>query len=324
MTTTPQSKQLAKHRKLWIECLRGDDYNSIRNQLQRMVWNAAAYRTINEARGLLPEAQEGGVQANGMMHDLIDRCFWDSQLFAVRRLSDSSSLRANSTRKDDSVYSLIALLRDMKKQAALFTRENIFSVEELEYDIAKIENEDSAYALKLEEEGRIASYTPPEIDTLLPDLRHSAIDQLSGTTADSRSPADRIPSWVFENLERRVKDPCEKIVEFVNKFRAHAATPGSRSEVDADDIKLSLADLFEAHETLCRTAATIEHYLLGTGGGAYLAYPQYDHLDYIDRPLAKSNDVDSLYDFWQGLHSESESWEPWTVEELGSKPQRGL
>lgn len=54
-------EQLRDKRRQWIDCLDGDDVNSICNQLLRMTWNITAFRVLMEAAfDLAPDADEGG------------------------------------------------------------------------------------------------------------------------------------------------------------------------------------------------------------------------------------------------------------------------
>ena len=101
---TPEYSEFACKRDQWIEWLSGKDPHSITNQIIQMVWDAAVWRVINEARGLAPDAEEGGVQLNGDMHRLIDRTSFQSQAAAIRRLMDKSRVTGNR-----GVYSLYGL-----------------------------------------------------------------------------------------------------------------------------------------------------------------------------------------------------------------------
>jgi hypothetical protein len=86
--STTAYQNFAAKRKEWRRVLRGKDRNAVFNQITRMLWDAAAYRIVNEARSLAPAANEGGVQLNGLMHRLIDDCFSVTQLVAIRRILD--------------------------------------------------------------------------------------------------------------------------------------------------------------------------------------------------------------------------------------------
>lgn len=146
MTTTKDFPAFVEQRQLWIECFSGEDPNSVCKQLYQMIWNAAAYRIVNEARRLAPLAKEGGVQLNGMMHRLIDSCFWDSQVLAVRRLMDIYPIEEQESKKrDKSVFSLTGLLEDMEHHVHFLTRGNILAAEGLEYDADAVRRKEDAY-----------------------------------------------------------------------------------------------------------------------------------------------------------------------------------
>src|SRR3989339_1821041 len=122
-------EQFKTKRELWIQCLNGEDKNSIMKQIYHMIWNAAVFKIVNESIRLAPVDKNGVKQLNGMVFNLVDNCFFESQFIAIRRLTDSNSLEGNK-----SVFSLIPLLLDMKNNIRLLTRSNYFKVEGLEYN----------------------------------------------------------------------------------------------------------------------------------------------------------------------------------------------
>jgi hypothetical protein len=63
---TSQYKEFATKRAEWLRVLCSRDRNAIFNQIGRMLWDAAAYRILNEARARAEPAKEGGVQLNGL------------------------------------------------------------------------------------------------------------------------------------------------------------------------------------------------------------------------------------------------------------------
>jgi hypothetical protein len=104
----------------WVEVLICDDGNSINNQISTMLWDAGAFYVVNEARKMAPIGADGTVQQNQLIHDLINRCFFASQIMAIRRLTDSSSLGGPK-----GVYSITSLLKNLKENYKIITRENL-------------------------------------------------------------------------------------------------------------------------------------------------------------------------------------------------------
>jgi len=289
MSTTDDIKTFKEKRTRWIECLSGEDPNSVRVQLYELTWNAAAFRVINEARGLAPAVLESEVEGegevNGLLHCLLDQCFFHSQLLAIRRLSDEYGLEGKK-----GVFSLASLIEDMRENACLFNRGNMFAAEGLEYDVDSAE-------------------------------RHIEIDELSGASAEKRSPGDTIRPQVFEGLKGKVTEVTEtsiKIRTYVHTFLAHSATPNSRAYKKADDIRIELGDLWRAHESLCRTAEFLSGPILNAGGHAYLARPQGDQFVYIDKPLVTPENVAQLREYWKAYEKQTQAWQAWNVSELVS------
>jgi hypothetical protein len=87
-----------------------------------MIWNAAAFRMINEARRHAPQNQHGAPCVNALLHALLDRCFFESQMLAVRRQLDDDGLRGKR-----GVFSLRSLLDDLSEHRAILTRKNFFA-----------------------------------------------------------------------------------------------------------------------------------------------------------------------------------------------------
>ena len=113
-------KLFADLRRHWVEVLAGNDQHSIRTQLSRMAWDAAAFESLDRARATLGTDGGGKPLLNGMLHDLIDQGFFATQLLAIRRLVDDDGLY-----KDRGVWSLVSLIKDMRKNSGLLTRQDV-------------------------------------------------------------------------------------------------------------------------------------------------------------------------------------------------------
>jgi len=103
--------------------LNSDDPHAIMTQILHMVWNYAVWSLINEARGIGKPLPEGGVAHNWIVHNFIDICYFESQILAIRRLTDNYPLEGEM-----GVFSLSSLLRDLGNNVKLLTKENIATV----------------------------------------------------------------------------------------------------------------------------------------------------------------------------------------------------
>ena len=291
-----------ERRKLWIECLSGEDRNSIIQQIQGMIWDAATFNVVNEARKLARPKKGGGVQLNGLVHGLINRGFVASQTLALRRLVDGSELEGKR-----GVYSLVALLQDMGKNAHLLTRAHLFAAQDLPME--------GHAALHCVLEDQAATPSEPADPRMADDLtlmrmerRHEAMDRLAGVDERTRTWQDAVRKGVFLLLKDKVMKACADAKKYVDKFVAHAATPYSRRKVNADAIALTLDHLGHAHKTICEVVNFIDAYLLSGNNPGFLKVPQYNQFEYIERPLVSGRGIGRLGDVWQEYLRETEKW----------------
>ncbi len=307
---SPEPPTLAEKRKHWLKVLSGKDRHSIVRQLTGMTWNAAAYQVVNEARRLAPAAPDGGVQLNGMLHRLIDDGFFNSHMAAVRRLMDKYELKG-----ERGVYSLVALLNDMKKHRTLLTRKALFDVEMRHYDYAPMKRRSQEFGRRKAAEGKQAYCVPRELCWEEDKRRHTDIDRLSGTMPADRKPEDAIREKVIDNLRAKAETACEQVVTYVTKFVAHSASPDSRASVQADDVKMTLDHLWKAHRSLCEVASFISIVILGDSCPGFLPIPQYDQFQYMQHPLVAEPDLPRLREMWRGFKREYHDWSQWTLKD---------
>jgi len=314
---TTQYAEFKAKRALWIECLSGDDRHSVIWQIHDMLWNAATFHVIGEARRLANPAKEGGVELSGLVHRLIDECFSASQAAAIRRLTDKSPLSGGQ-----GVYSLTSLLTEMGKNARLMTRAHMFAAEGLELDYRPVQQACLEYERQHMRLGDVM-WLPSDLDWLRIVQRHRVIDRLTGVTEQTRSNDDWIRPVVFAKLRQKVEGVCADVIRHVNKSIAHAATPESRETVSADKANITWGHLWRAHEAICKVANFVNLYMLTGTQHSLLAIPQYDHFAYIDRPLVKADKVQYLRTAWDRYGKETEAWTNWGIDEFESECKNG-
>jgi len=304
-------KQFKVKHEIWKKCFSSQDRNSILNQIYQMVWNAAVFKVINEARRISPLNAKGQTEINGMLHRFMDRCFFDSQFLVIRRLTDSSPFDGPK-----GVFSLVSLLKDMKAKVSLITRENLFAIEDLEYDYEAIEQQELAYTLEQSKSGKNAYWTSFKGSSHDIRLRHGQIDTLCGVGVDQRKPSDTIRVEVFDYLVTKLDDVSEDVNLHVNKYIAHAATPESREHAKADEVSITLGHLWDAHKVICQVANFMDVYLLSRANHSFLPVPQYDHFEHIDKSLVSTEGVEVLSKAWHEFHKETDSWGSWGMKEF--------
>jgi hypothetical protein len=310
MNYLPMQLKLCEKREEWIEMLSGNDQHSINRQLAQMAWDTAAYRVINEARRLAPPVDScdatGSVQLNGMMHELVDRGFFVCQIAAIRRLSDSYPIGG-----DRGVWSLTGLLEDMLKHRHLLARRSIFEVEQIEYDRAAIERKLQEFLQKRAQTGEGSYFIPADCSFRDHDSRRRDIDSLAGVNPSSRQSDDQIRETLLQGLKEKISQPCQQVINHMNKFIAHAATPQCRAIVNTEEAGITLNHLWEAQRHMCEVAGFLSIYVLGGPQQSFLPIPQYNLFQYIERPLANSADVPALRQVWNDFSTESGQWARW-------------
>lgn len=318
METDGSFKQFSMRRALWIRCLDGDDRNTVFKQIYQLIWNTGVFRVINEARKAAPPAKEGGVQLNGMIHRFMDQCFFESQLLAIRRLTDTYPIDGDNRGRD--VFSLRALLRDMRQHVGLLTRGNIFRAEELEYDHEAVQQRFEAFSAERARSGESTFAVSRELDSFHLLRRHEQLDSLTGIGKERRTPADQIQPAVLDFLEQKIRAMSDTFKTHVDKFIAHAATPESRQAVSADTVSITLGQMWEAQSVICQVANFVDTYLLGRGiHMGFLPTPQFDIFSYLDRPLIGEADPTRLGEVWSSYGKETSTWSQWGLEAFRSE-----
>jgi hypothetical protein len=281
-------------RKLWLDCLTGSDSNSVKNQVQRIIWNAATFRVINEARRIASTDKDGRPKLSGLEHEMINNGFFAYQAIAVRRLGDSYPLEGPK-----GVYSLAGLLKDIKSHARLFTRKNM-----------------------IETERAMPSY--PEFYV---DVRHEQIDEMSGVKQPQRADEDTIQIRIFDRLLARLKEASNDVSQHVDQYLAHAATPESRASRKTDDLSITLQHHYDAHRVICEIVNFVSVWLLNDTHLGFFAIPQFNQFEYMDSPLVETQKIQHLRAIWDDFKREINGWSDWGWDGLKSEldaPAQGI
>lgn len=306
-------EQFKARRELWIQSLNGEDKNSIMKQIYHMIWNAAVFKIVNESIKLVPVDKNGVKQLNGMVFNLLDNCFFESQFITIRRLTDIYPLEG-----DKSVFSLMPLLKDMKNNINLLTRSNYFKAEGLEYDYEIVRKKNMEYEQNQikGKTGVVEYWVPDELDYGRIIERHREFDILTEKSEKNRNPNDRVCVKVFDCLIKKLIDATKNVKIQVEKYIAHAATPGSREVANADEVVVTLGYIWNAHKVICQVANFLDTYLLSRASHRFLPISQYNNFEFIDKTLIDREKIKDLQDVWGRYEKETETWGGWGLEEF--------
>jgi hypothetical protein len=295
------SGEFAQLHAKWVSCLDAEHRNSIMQQLYEQTWRHAVYRIILLARQKEPLDANEGPGACKAVQSLIDQCFLESALAAIRRQLDLDPIEGSR-----GVHSLTSLVRDMRSRQALFTRRNLFAIAGLPLDPtprrARFRN-----WLRSLGKSTASCFAPPEMDADPIESLHEDMDRLTQTTPQTRSPSDVVPDTFFEAVLARLNS-LGRLRTVATKFLAHSATVESIQAVKDLHLRATLKDIQNAHETMCRVAQLVDRYLLRQTSHAFLPLAAGDPLRNLDSPLACTRDMPDLRAEWQAYASETEVW----------------
>lgn len=288
--------------KKWEEWLVGDDENSIIRQISSMIWDSAVFQSINECRRYAARNEKDEIELNGVLHRFIDKCFFETQALAIRRLLD----------KRTDVISLRRLVDDIEKHSRLLTRESILAAHDYPYDYEK---EKRILTDEAPPGFRVGGYEDDKC--CISEYTHKCIDSLAGVPSSNRSPNDPIRPQIFKWLKQRLSD-CKGIAAFVNIFLAHSATSESRDYRNPSELDITLGQILDSHKIICQTTIFISGRMgilsQGSGFPDVLTIPQYDQFVHFDKPWASEDAIQKLYDFWRKYDMHTRNWHQWDWE----------
>ena len=239
-TCAPCRNQLHEKWEDWLHAVTSDDPNSLQNQNDLLVHDLVLLLMLDYAPWLELTHDGQQVRLSSTLLSHLAQTVRDALMQRIRRISEQKNTDHNK-----GVYSLGAVLTDMSAHAHLMTRANLFDVWKAPYETDPNTTGVEAISLRLQTE----------------DL-HRTIDQMTGTTSGNRAPDDTIPKDWFGRRIRRLRTRAERIMNFVDKYIAHAATPHSRARIAPERLKVHRALLYATVVTACRTTSELRVRLL--------------------------------------------------------------
>lgn len=201
----------------WWRWLRTDDHHALWPQIYRMIIADMTFRTLAAAA----EAdRESALHSPIIMRSIVEG-YAATQGLAIRRLVDNKNI------------SLRRLLRDIKQNIHLITRENYVSGKGLRYD------------------------SDVSIEA------HCRFDQLAGTQPGPRNRADKISKRLIATLEswlnaREMGD----VVTWTNMRLAHSADQEAHPDVNFATLAPTMDKIETAQRHIVRAAEAVSAYLL--------------------------------------------------------------
>lgn len=284
---------------LWRLAWSGDDPNSITNQVFTLTWDAAVFGIINECRRTPVDGKPPSL--NPVVQDFIGRSFVASQFARMRRLVDAGDLTPEG-KSDRSVFSIRALLQDIKDHRGLMTRRNAFELEGAEYnwDVAQKRNWDYIFS----QDSGEAFFIPPEFDASQTTDLHEHWDKLSGVSPSERAEDDIPRVQILDRLLAEL-DTVSPAVNWATIFVAHPASKSSRT---GRENSVTFAALEEMAASIVRVCGAVSELFFRSHMTRWIAYPQQDVVRQLDMPWCDEQRLSELRHWWSEYEARVESW----------------
>jgi hypothetical protein len=276
-------------RRLWLSWIDGDEHHAIWSVLSSMVWTDAAFKVLAQFAN-----NDGN---NALNNTLLGQALIDgeiaTQVLAIRRLMDNGN---------SDIISLRRLLKDLRRNFNLFTRENYVCFDGLPYDYeAALHKELLVHAGK----GPFWASTTGPTAHGTSRMAHEQFDRLAGIDPPQRSRDDRLPSHLLATIERWLDDSDADILsQWSHAYLAHAGGPEARKRIA--DLVVTGNKITEAIRALARVTEAISAWLLFAGGRSHSLMPvaQFNPFESLDRPIMGARDRDEAYKLWRQLSDE--------------------
>jgi hypothetical protein len=269
----------------WFSWYEGvDEPNSIWRQLNLMIFSEMSYRVVRQERDRGFESDASAP----IVSYLADTAYFGSQMLAIRKLLEPK----------DNVISLKRVLKDLKQNKSLITREVFVCYDGTRYDpgtptitVPGLQPEDSPFS----EWSRSTR-------------RHELFDRLSNATSSGRSRTDVIRDEVFWRLDHWIKNSgASELILVCNKYLAHAATSRSIAGVQSSGITFDQVE--SVQKILVRVAKAIYDLILTSGVfSPVVGMPQLGYFGKVWNNADLVPRVKRMNDDWDQLETIRNSW----------------
>jgi hypothetical protein len=254
-----------------------------------MVWRDVAFKTLTS----LAVADEANALNNHLLAEALLDGHVATQVLAIRRLVDGGN-------RD--IISLRRLVKDLRRNFHLFTRENYVCFDGLPYDYEPVLQKEM-----IERGGKGAFW----VETSGPGahgtsrMAHRQFDKLAGIDPAKRSREDRLPISLLATIEKWLDDSgADDLAKWSHAYLAHAGGPEARERIA--DLMVTANKITDAIKALARVAEATSAWLLFAGGrtNALMPVPQFNQFEKLDKPIMQAGGEGGADEIWQQLSDE--------------------
>ena len=300
-------------RRLWLSWIDEDEHHAIWQVLSSMVWTDVSFKAVT--RFAMND------ESNALNNMLLSQALIDghvaTQVLAIRRLIDDGN---------NDIISLRRLVKDLKRNFGLFTRENFVCFDGLPYDYEVVQQKEMMERVGT---GAFWGQTSGPGAHSASRMAHEQFDRLAGIRAEDRRREDRLPTSLLATIEGWLDDcGADELAKWSHNYLAHAGGPESRKRIA--DLMVTANKITDAIKALARVAEAISAWLLFAGGRSNNLMPvaQFDPFEKLDTPIMRVGAVNDAHQLWDQLSKERNRYlEDVDVELIGrtkSKPSETL
>jgi hypothetical protein len=275
-------------RRLWLSWIDGDEHHAIWQVVSSMVWTDASFKALTHFAIL----NESNALNNTLLGQALINGHVATQVLAIRRLMDDG-------RND--IISLRRLVKDLKRNIALFTRENFVCFDGLPYDYEAVQRkemmEHGTGAFWGETSGPAAHGTSR--------MAHEQFDRLAGIRREDRRREDRLPTSLLTTIEGWLDaSGADELAKWSHAYLAHAGGPESRKRIA--DLMVTANKITEVIKALARVTEAISAWLLFAGGRSNSLMPvaQFNPFEKLDTPIMQASKEADAFRLWHQLSDE--------------------
>lgn len=292
-------------RRMWLSWIDTDEYHAISRVLSSMAWVDVSFRMLR----YFAANDDQNCLHNSLLSEALLEGHLATQVLAIRRLMDN--------RKDGNI-SLVRLLKDLKRNFALLTRENYVCFDGLPYDYQAVQQRiwatHTGSAILWGATSGPNAYATSE-------MAHKQFDKLAGINPESRSRQDRLPTSLLLTIENWTKiTDLDDLVKWSHVFLAHAGGPAERSRINHQ--ALHLDKISNAIRTFARVTEALS-WLLYSGGltGSLMPTAQFDQFEKLDKSVMNAGAEPDAQKLWKQLSDERNLYlNDLEIELLGIQP----
>ena len=274
-----------------LDALTGEHPNAIWNQMARMIIDEVWFKAVIRIRD-----RAGQPPMNPHLWNTFITGYAITQSLAIRRLTEGK----------EGVASLLAIVKKIRGNAALLTREVVVGYDGTPMDVGQL-FEVMVHSVEYKDGSQVGSSDPVATQKWSDaDHAHMAFDRLRDAAMEApRAPADRISDTVLNGVETALTSEAIRRVRYqCDKYLAHADLSdlsGGLASPTYNDIHESVQTLVEVKQFLC--ADFFNH-----SSGSVVPTYQGDQFADLSVPLVPPMPVEAYRKAWNEVQTEVEWW----------------